>query len=1333
MERRLRVRRVWLILLPFLVSFTLLVGVYFYIKPKVQAWISNQVQKYSQNELPVNIRIGKLDWELLYIPKVIVEEVEITPKDSASGIPKLKLRNAVARLDVLYLFAGQVALSSLEVTGLESQINLDPFLKEKSEPKKLPMDQFFKVLEQIPLKRLELVDTSIELDSPKELELKLALKDADLQIAKYNNKLTLDLKLTNNFIWLKNQAEIPFALESEASLTKQVLEIEYAKIQSLTSLLSFEGAVTDIQNILLKPQMEFALNLFADLDRVEKALSHYKNLPDLRGTIQAKGRMELKANTPLSAGLQLATNQIAIDQFEIGSISSTFELQNNILRTNEISITNEAGLIDLQDIELKLGEKFFPMELKAKLQTEMLDLNQLLINLGVGDIPLELFVEGQLGCRGVIDIKPDITCEGELHADELEVRSGDNYKDTIVRVSQFKVDGNVNITQDAVSYKTNLHLGENKGTSQGRIGFADGFHLFFESPHLNFNKIDHLAGLKFEGTSSLSGFTKGDSNAAIFQMNLNSKDVTFEDFVLGSVRTDLRYKSGHLFLENMEGQVNETKYFAELEVDLQKSRIKADAQSPAFQIGDLLQILQRKIEPPVLMSGTGSVQVTLEGPFNLGGMSYTLLGQIKKGSVAGENFDQLNVQLFSQDGQVQIRDGLISKASSIAEFSGTANPDGILDVTAKTKAFPLELSNAISGFSPNLYGELDLNLHLTGQILNPTVHLKGEVNNVTVDDKTIPNSQFDVSLSRQTAKGSVSLMNNQLKTNFAWPFDNKSAFNLRLDANQWNFTSLFVLTGAASIISNYDSSLTGTIELAAPSGGFLHSSGSGKIQNIFMQRDDLRIENPAPMELGAKDGVFSLNKFLLTGPETRIEVLGQRISSDNLGVDLSVSTDLRLFQIFLPFLDELGGKAEADMKISGALGRPEVLGNAQISNGFVKIKDFPHAIERLEVQAQFSQHRINITKIKGNIGGGTANGEGLVRIEGVRNIPTEIRARVTGGTFNVPDRIRTSGDLDLSFTGSWFPFILSGTYQVRQGFVDKEFGGAGGPLSLKQSAFLPKVILQSSFEPILLDLDVILERGVQVKNSLLEGAMSGRINIKGPPSNPVLFGKVSAEKNSKLFFNEKPFDVITMNVDFKDANEINPELFISAQSRIESFDINLVVQGTAKNPNPDLTSLPPLPKNDIISLLALGVTQSVQDKRNENLNQQNNQGSTLGQSAVENAFGAAIGNVGLVKDIQKRTGVALQFSSAYDDTKNVNVQKITASKKLTDRFKASASQLQGGKSAVEVKLEYQLNQNVSAVGSFERREPVETTTLQDDQKKLESIFGLDLEFRQEFK
>jgi translocation and assembly module TamB len=245
--------------------------------------------------------------------------------------------------------------------------------------------------------------------------------------------------------------------------------------------------------------------------------------------------------------------------------------------------------------------------------------------------------------------------------------------------------------------------------------------------------------------------------------------------------------------------------------------------------------------------------------------------------------------------------------------------------------------------------------------------------------------------------------------------------------------------------------------------------------------------------------------------------------------------------------------------------------------------------------------------------------------------------------------------------------------------------------------------------------------------------MSGRINIKGPPSNPVLFGKVSAEKNSKLFFNEKPFDVITMNVDFKDANEINPELFISAQSRIESFDINLVVQGTAKNPNPDLTSLPPLPKNDIISLLALGVTQSVQDKRNENLNQQNNQGSTLGQSAVENAFGAAIGNVGLVKDIQKRTGVALQFSSAYDDTKNVNVQKITASKKLTDRFKASASQLQGGKSAVEVKLEYQLNQNVSAVGSFERREPVETTTLQDDQKKLESIFGLDLEFRQEFK
>ncbi len=44
-------------------------------------------------------------------------------------------------------------------------------------------------------------------------------------------------------------------------------------------------------------------------------------------------------------------------------------------------------------------------------------------------------------------------------------------------------------------------------------------------------------------------------------------------------------------------------------------------------------------------------------------------------------------------------------------------------------------------------------------------------------------------------------------------------------------------------------------------------------------------------------------------------------------------------------------------------------------------------------------------------------------------------------TLNVPDKMKTTGSGNFSFTGNWFPFLLKGNYVVSDGLMTKEFGG----------------------------------------------------------------------------------------------------------------------------------------------------------------------------------------------------------------------------------------------------------------------------------------------------
>ncbi|HWU42044.1 MAG TPA: translocation/assembly module TamB domain-containing protein, partial [Bdellovibrio sp.] len=125
------------------------------------------------------------------------------------------------------------------------------------------------------------------------------------------------------------------------------------------------------------------------------------------------------------------------------------------------------------------------------------------------------------------------------------------------------------------------------------------------------------------------------------------------------------------------------------------------------------------------------------------------------------------------------------------------------------------------------------------------------------------------------------------------------------------------------------------------------------------------------------------------------------------------------------------------------------------------------------------------------------------------------------------------------------------------------------------------------------------------------------------------------------------------------------------------------------------------------------------------------------QKAAAEQTGLEIGGAVLAKPINKQLestlGLNLAVTSQYDSTRNISVPKVTLSRKLSEKFKVSGSRSVGDVEGYDVKLEYLLNNNITAVGSYENKNLYENTTIQNTPQELENVFGLDLEFKREFK
>lgn len=1305
--------------------------------PKLRSFMLVKIEELSRDQLPVFVLPESLEVKLFPLGASL-KNVKIMPKtDLQSIIDPFTIESAEATVSIWQLIQGRLKVTSVKIEGANLKVRPPP-PKKKTGP---PLAGFFEKLAQFPVEKIELQQIGLTIRS---VSPKFELDAGEINLLaerQSSNAISLDLDAPGLlFHDPETKALVRIDLNANIYAAKDIVTLEGLKIRRGDSYIVASGELNGNTEALKFPDARLKtrgeISLESTRNWIVGTFKGFEEFPKMKGRAFFDASIEQKNGKNPRADFKLKSSQLKIDHFFLDQVETEGRFSGNEIKIPKLTVDNDSGHIDISDVAVSLES---PFNFSWKTKIPKLSLYELLHNVDAGKVPVWLKLAGEMPCAGHARPDFEFTCKGKATGRNLLVKDELNAKSTIVAVKELDADGEFTVGEHQASYRAEIKAPHSQGRSDGVIIYKQGFNINYEADSLSMSDISNLADLKIDGQAHIKGSTQGDSHAATLAMNIDGQNVWFENFGLGAPKTDMSYKTGMLDFKNLQGHFTVSRYAGDVQVNLHKKTIDVNGRMPFLNSADLLDAFSRKFRLPVELTGTGQAQIKVSGPFEFTKLSYELKSSLFRGAVAGEAFDQIHFDVHAHNGEVVTDRAQLSKGNSTITLTGVGHPDGKIKSSITARSLPIEETHFVASSGLAISGQLDFDMSLSGPVLAPDAIMRAHFGKSSIADIAMMDSNIHLKFNKQTVEGGGSVFGDAIKTEFVFPYDKAAPYSLRIYANNWDYTPLFSAFAGPGGRRDYEGHLSSRIELASSHGGFWNATGLIGLDDFSLSRGALSMKSNGPVNLTMKNGVVRVGKFELLGENSFFRLSNGSTSANSAATKLDLQVngkfDLSLFSMLTPFFEEMRGLVNVAFNIhAGPNLAAEVLGSAYLDKGYLKFFDFQHPFEDLKIDLLFNQKRILFNSIRSEFGGGRVNASGTMEFHAHHDLPVNVSGSFEKITLNVPEKLKTSGDGDFSVTGNWFPFLLKARYDVTQGLLTKDFNGDNGPKSdsVRRSYFLPQVLLKENFTALLLDLSVDFSRGIEIKNDLADGKFLGNLHILGPPGRPSIDGVITADKEAKLLFRDNVFDITTLNVQFLGTPDLNPKLYVAANTRVQEHDISLVVQGTAQKPLFNWSSIPVLAEKDVITLLALGTTDQKLDNGIVNSQQQSaSTGSNI-------ATGILAANP-LGKEIKNRFGVNLQFSSGFDDATNSAVQKIIVSRKISKKMDVQASRAIGKVGETEAKVRYRLSDKVSLVGSYLGRQsdeafpdPTSTVGATTSVPGVNRL-GLDVEYKIEFK
>ncbi len=255
---------------------------------------------------------------------------------------------------------------------------------------------------------------------------------------------------------------------------------------------------------------------------------------------------------------------------------------------------------------------------------------------------------------------------------------------------------------------------------------------------------------------------------------------------------------------------------------------------------------------------------------------------------------------------------------------------------------------------------------------------------------------------------------------------------------------------------------------------------------------------------------------------------------------------------------------------------------------------FP-ALKDFKARVNFAQDTLSIEKFSGDLSGGRFTLSGHVTVPKLTNANLDLHLKADSVLMARNDTLTARADADIKIAGPLNSANVTGTVAMTNSHFLKNLdlipiGLPGRPAPQPPSARPEFSISQPPLRDWKFDVTIKTKDPVLIRGSLANGGAVSNLHLSGTGLHPALEGTVRLE-NVEATLPFSRLEVSSGFVYFDPSDSFNPRLDLHGTSVIHDHTIHVYIYGTSLAPEAIFTSEPPLPQEEIISLLATGTTR----------------------------------------------------------------------------------------------------------------------------------------------
>jgi TamB, inner membrane protein subunit of TAM complex len=299
---------------------------------------------------------------------------------------------------------------------------------------------------------------------------------------------------------------------------------------------------------------------------------------------------------------------------------------------------------------------------------------------------------------------------------------------------------------------------------------------------------------------------------------------------------------------------------------------------------------------------------------------------------------------------------------------------------------------------------------------------------------------------------------------------------------------------------------------------------------------------------------------------------------------------------FVPQVVQLDGDLALDVDVRGTIAQPVLSGAGDITINVARAENVTlPALRDFKARILFANDSLKVEQFRGDLSGGKFTLTGGVKFTKLTEANIDLQLKANSVLVARNDTVTARTDADIKVVGRFMSATVSGTVALTNSQFLKNLDlipiGLPGrpapqpPESRPEFSFPDPPLRDWKFDVAIKTKDPFLLRG-----NLARGGAVSDLRLIGTGLHPGLEGVIRLENVEATL----PFSRLEIShgfLYFDPSDSLNPKIDMHGTSVIRDYTIHVYIYGTTLAPQAIFTSEPPLPQEEIISLLATGATR----------------------------------------------------------------------------------------------------------------------------------------------